>query len=318
MGKYLIRRILINVPLLLGVTVVIFIIIHLAPGDPISMLANPEAGMGPDQLEELKREMGLDRPLPLQYIAWLNETLHGNLGYRTSNFDPVAQAIGERIGPTLLLMGTAFITGAIGGIFLGVLAALRQYSWLDWVMTVFAYTGVSLPGFFVGLGALYLFSLRLGWLPSGGMTTPGESMTIGDLVRHLLLPALILGYSHLATTMRYTRSAMLEVLRSDYLVTATAKGLPPRRVVVGHALRNAILPVVTVLGLSIPSLLGGSIVVEAVFSWPGMGLLFLDGVLSRDYPLLMGITLVTAVLVLFGNLLTDISYSYLDPRIRYD
>lgn len=318
MGKYLLRRILMNVPLLIGVTFVVFVILHLAPGDPISMLISPDAGLGPDQLDALKHQMGLDKPLPLQYLAWLNQCLHGNLGYRTSNFDPVSQAIGERIGPTLLLMGTAFITGAIGGVALGILAALRQYSWLDWVTTVFAYAGISLPGFFVGLGALYLFALRLQWLPAGGMVNQGEPLTLGDLLRHLLLPTLILGFSHLATIMRYTRSAMLEVLRADYLVTATAKGLPRRRVVIGHALRNAILPVVTVLGLAIPSLLGGSIIIEAVFSWPGMGLLFLDGVLSRDYPLLMGITLVTAILVLFGNLLTDISYSYLDPRIRYD
>lgn len=305
-------------PLLVGVTFVVFVLLHLAPGDPISMLVNPESGMGPEQLAALKREMGLDRPLLVQYVAWLNQAMHGNLGYRTSNFDPVAQAIGERLGPTLLLMGTAFLIGAVGGVALGVLAALRQYSWFDWVLTVFAYAGVSLPGFFIGLAALYLFALRLGWVPAGGMADPGVPLSPGDLLRHLMLPALILGFSHLATIMRYTRSAMLEVLRADYLVTANAKGLPHRSVVIGHALRNALLPVVTVLGLAIPGLLGGSIIIEAVFSWPGMGQLFLDGVLSRDYPLLMGITLVTAILVLFGNLLTDVSYAYLDPRIRYD
>lgn len=318
MGKYLLRRLLLNVPLLVGVTCVVFIILHLAPGDPISMLVNPESGMGPDQLAALKRDMGLDKPLPIQYLAWLNQAAHGNLGYRTSNFDPVAQAIGERLGPTLLLMGTAFILGALGGVALGILAALRQYSWLDWLLTVFAYAGVSLPGFFVGLGALYIFALRLGWVPAGGMAKPGVPLTLGDLARHLILPAFILGFGHLATVMRYTRSAMLEVLRTDYLVTATAKGLPRWSVVLGHALRNALLPVATILGLAIPGLLGGSIIIEVVFSWPGMGQLFLDGVLSRDYPLIMGITLVTAVLVLFGNLVTDISYAYLDPRIRYE
>ena len=318
MGAYLLRRLLLNVPLLVGVTFVVFVILQLAPGDPISMLINPESGMGPEQLAELKHKMGLDRPLLVQYGAWLNQAVRGNLGYRTSNFDPVLQAIGDRLGPTLLLMGSAFVIGAVGGVALGVVAALRQYSWLDWVLTVFAYAGVSLPGFFVGLGALYLFALRLGWVPAGGMADPAVPLTLGDLLHHLLLPALILGFSHLATIMRYTRSAMLEVLRADYLVTATAKGLPRRSVVIGHALRNALLPVVTVLGLAIPGLLGGSIIIEAVFSWPGMGQLFLDGVLSRDYPLLMGITLVTAILVLFGNLLTDISYAFLDPRIRYD
>lgn len=318
MGRYLVRRVLLNVPILVGVTFVIFVILHLAPGDPISMLINPESGLSPEQLEALRRDLGLDKPLPIQYLVWLNQLLHGNLGYRTRNFDPVAAAITQRLGPTLLLMGTAFIFGALGGITLGVLAALRQYSWLDWLLTILAYVGVSLPGFFVGLGTLYLFALRLGWVPAGGMAEPGVPLALGDVLRHLILPALILGFGHLATTMRYTRSTMLEVLRAEYVVTATAKGLARYRVVCGHALRNALLPVVTVLGLAIPSLLGGSIIIEAVFSWPGMGQLYLDGVLSRDYPLIMGIALVTAILVLCGNLLTDISYAYLDPRIRYE
>lgn len=309
---------LLNVPLLLGVTFIIFVILHLAPGDPISMLINPESAQSPEQLAALRRDLGLDKPLPIQYVAWLNQLLHGNLGYRTRTFEPVATAIGERLGPTLLLMGSAFIFGALGGIMLGTLAALRQYSWLDWLLTIFAYVGVSLPGFFVGLGALYLFGLRLGWVPAGGMAEPGASLAPGDVLRHLILPAAILGFGHLATTMRYTRSTMLEMLRTEYVVTATAKGLARYRVVIGHALRNALLPVVTVLGLAIPTLLGGSIIIEAIFSWPGMGQLYLDGVLSRDYPLIMGIALVTALLVLFGNLLTDVSYAYLDPRIRYD
>jgi len=317
-SSYLVRRLLLNIPMFFGITFVVFFILRLAPGDPIGMLINPDAGLTPEQLDALRRQFGFDKPLWVQYLAWLNQLVHGNLGYRTSNFDPVAQAVGDRIGPTLLLMGTAFVLGTLVGVALGVFASLRQYSWLDWLLTLLAYIGVSLPGFFVGLGALYLFALRLHWVPAGGLKTPGIPHTIGDVLHHLILPALILGFGHLATVMRYTRSTMLEVLNADYVTTAKAKGLARRNVVIGHALRNALLPVVTVLGLAIPSLLGGSIIIESVFSWPGMGQLFLDGVLSRDYPVIMGITLVTAILVLFGNLVTDLAYAYLDPRIRFE
>jgi peptide/nickel transport system permease protein len=214
-------------------------------------------------------------------------------------------------------MGTALAIGVSLGLVLGVVAALKQYSWLDTVLTIAAFLGVSMPVYLAGLIGIYFFAMKLGWFPVGGFSTPGQPATAGDRLHHLILPAAIIALNYVASTMRYTRSAMLEVLGQDYVRTARAKGLFEAVVVQRHALRNALLPVVTMIGTYLPALLGGAVFIESIFSWPGMGRLYLDGVESRDYPLIMGLTLVLAIAILAANLLTDLAYALIDPRIRY-
>lgn len=318
MARYIQRRVAIAIPILLAITVLIFLLLQLTPGDPLDSYVPPDQPLPAEQREALRHQLGLDRPLVIRYLFWLRETVQGNLGYRAKTFEPVTQAIAHRIGPTLLLMGTAMVIGITAGVSLGVLAAVKQYSLLDTALTVLAFLGVSLPVYLAGLIGLYLFSLRIGWFPSGGFQTPGEPFSLLDRLHHLVLPASIIAINYVASTMRYTRSAMLEVLGQDYVRTARAKGLSERIVVGIHALRNALLPVVTIIGAYIPNLLGGAVFIESIFSWPGMGRLFLDGVESRDYPLIMGMTLILAVVILTANLLTDIAYAIVDPRIRYE
>jgi peptide/nickel transport system permease protein len=317
MGRYIQRRVLIGIPILLAITVLIFTLLQLTPGDPLDTYAPPDQPMPAAQREALRRQLGLDRPVVLQYGYWLRETVQGNLGLRAKTFEPVTDAIGRRIGPTLLLVGTAMVIGIGLGVALGVLAAVRQYSFLDTVMTVFAFIGISMPAYLAGLIGLYLFALRFDWFPAGGFSTPGEPFSVWDRLHHLILPAAIISVNYVASTMRYTRSAMLDVLGQDYVHTARAKGLRERIVIGGHALRNALLPVITIVGASVPNLLGGAVFTESIFSWPGLGRLFLEGVESRDYPLIMGMTLILAAVILIVNLLTDLAYAAVDPRIRY-
>jgi peptide/nickel transport system permease protein len=317
MARYIQRRIVVGIPILLAISVLIFGLLRLTPGDPIDAYIPPDFPVPAETREAMRRRLGLDRPLPLQYVFWLKEALQGNLGVRVKTNQPVDEAIASRIGPTLLLMGTSMLIGITVGVALGVLAAVRQYSWLDSLLTVFAFLGISLPVYLAGLIGLYLFSLRFDWFPAGGFSTPGEPFSIWDRLHHLILPAAIISVNYIASTMRYTRSAMLEVLGQDYVRTARAKGLGERTVVGFHALRNALLPVVTIIGTYIPNLLGGAVFIESIFGWPGMGRLFIEGIESRDYPLIMGLTLILAIVILVANLLTDIAYAVIDPRIRY-
>ena len=318
MGRYIRRRLLVAMPLLLAITALIFLLLQLTPGDPLNAYAPPDQPLPEAQREALRRKLGLDRPLPVQYIYWLKEAAQGNLGFRTKNSAPVSTEISGRIGPTLQLMGLGMAIGITTGIFLGVIAALRQYSILDTVLTLFAYLGISMPAYLLGLVGLYVFALRLGWFPAGGRSTPGEPFSLWDQVRHIILPATILSVNYVASTMRYTRTAMLDVLGQDYLRTARAKGLREPTVIGLHALRNALLPVVTIIGSYIPNLLGGAVFIESIFAWPGLGRLFLEGVEARDYPLIMGMTLILAILIMLANLLTDVAYAIVDPRIRYE
>ena len=318
MTKYILRRFLINIPVLLGITLMVFLMIEAAPGDPLVALFNPEAGMDEQAMQAMRARFNLDKPLPVRYIIWLTEAVQGNLGFRTKDLTPVSEVVSRRIGPTLLLMGSGLLLGCLIGIPLGVVSALRQYSFLDFSMTGLAFLGISLPVFFSGLGGLYLFALKLRLFPVGGMATTGQERTLLDILYHLILPSLILGFNYIAIFLRYTRSSMLEVIRMDYVTTARAKGLQEMRVIIIHALRNALLPLITVIGLSLPSLFVGAVFIETIFTWPGMGTLFIDGVNSRDFPLIMGIILITATAVLLANLLTDVVYALIDPRIRYE
>lgn len=317
MIQYIIRRVLINVPVLVGITMAVFIIFAYAPGDPLASYISPEMATDPAVLEKLRAEFGLDQPLPARYGRWLEQVVQGNLGRRIKTFQPVAPIIVDRIPATLLLMASALAIGILVGVPLGIFSALRKYSVPDMVMTGGVFLGVSTPAFLIGLGSLYVFSLQFRLFPAGGMHTLGQDENVIDTLHHLALPALILSANYIASLLRYTRAAMLDVISEQYVTTARAKGLPERMVIIRHALRNALIPIVTVIGFSIPNLLAGAVFTETIFAWPGMGSLFVDGVTSRDFPLVMGVTLVTATAVLVFNLLTDVAYAFINPKIRY-
>lgn len=317
MGQYIQRRLLLLIPLLLLVTILSFMLLQLTPGDPLNAYVPPDAPMPAEARARLRHQLGLDKPAAERYFYWLRETVQGNLGVSTSTFEPVRTVIGRRIGPTLLLMGTALVIGVGLGLVFGIVAALRRNTWLDLVLTGFAILGISVPVYLAGLIGLYVFSLRLGWFPTGGFAAPDDGSAL-DHVRHLILPALIIAIQYIASTMRYTRGAMIEAMAQDYVRTARAKGLKNTTVVTRHALKNALLPIVTIVGSYVPALIAGAVFIESIFSWPGMGQLFIDSVTARDYPLIMGLILVLAIIILVANLLTDIAYAIIDPRIRYE
>ncbi len=316
--QYAIRRTLINIPVLLAATIVIFILVNLAPGDPLDFYVNDEMGVTREDLAHLEERFGLNDPMVVRYVKWLGATLQGDLGFRFKNGDDVAEVLIERLQRTLLLMGTALLIGVVVGISLGVLTGLKQYSVWDFSFTTCSFIGISMPAFIAGIFGLYIFSVKLGWFPSGGMRTIGQPQSFGDLLKHLVLPAGTLSIFYAATFMRYQRFSILEVKRADYIRTAQAKGLKTRVITWRHTLRNAILPLVTVIGLSVPTLVAGALFIETIYSWPGMGSLFVDAVSARDYPMVMGIMLVSAIVVLLANLLTDLTYGVVDPRIRYE
>lgn len=316
MFSYTMRRLLIAVPVLIGVTFLNFFIIYLAPGDPADLYANPDLSEA-DKLQR-REALGLNDPLLLQYVKWLGQLLTGNLGISFNSFQPVSQMLAERLGATLLLMGTALIIAYLIAIPLGIISAIRQYSWLDYVVSTGSFLGVSVPGFFLGLGVIYLFGVTLGVLPTGGMNTIGREGDFLDTLKHLVLPAFTLGASIAGGMVRYVRSSVIEVLNQDYLRTARAKGLPEWKVIKKHTLKNALIPIITVAGMDIPMLIGGAVVTETVFQWSGMGQLTIQAILSRDYPVLMGINLVAAVAVLISNLWADLMYAFVDPRIKYN
>lgn len=318
MLRYILRRLVIAVPVLIAISFLIFSLLQLTPGDPIDAYLPPDQPISPEMRAEMTRQLGLDRPFVVRYGFWLKEAVQGNLGYRTVAKEPVVNAISSRIGATLLLMGTAMSIGIVIGVAFGIVAAVKQYSVLDGLLTIFAFLGLSLPVYLSGLIGLYLFSLRFDWFPSGGYSTPGQPFALSDRLHHLVLPAAIIAVNYIAQMMRYTRSAMLDVLGQDYVRTARSKGLREQLVVGRHAFRNALLPVVTIIGAQLPNLLGGAVFIESIFGWPGLGRLFLEGVGQRDYPLIMGMTMSLAILILCANLLTDVVYAFVDPRIRYD
>lgn len=318
MLKYILRRILISIPVLISITIIIFALTELAPGDVADFFVSPEIEMSPEQMEIIRARFGLDKPAPIRYINWVGNLLQGDLGYRFTDGRPVNEVIARRFGASMLLMSTALIIGILVGVPLGVFTGQRQYSFWDFSLTSISFLGISTPAFVTGILALVVFSIQLDWFPSGGMRPVDRDPTIWTTIYHLTLPGLVLSLNYIATFMRYMRFSMLEVIRSDYITTAKAKGLAKNRVTWRHTVPNAILPVITVVGLSIPGLVVGAVFTETIFSWPGMGTLYLDAVLGRDVPLLMGINLVIAIFVLVANILTDLAYAFVDPRIRYD
>jgi peptide/nickel transport system permease protein len=317
MLQYSFRRLLVGFGMLLALSMLIFILLRLTPGDPIDAYIDPNIPMSPEQLAQLRSQLGLDKPLPAQYLAWLQQAISGNLGYSIKRQDqPVLDLVLSRIGPTVLLMGSALLIAIVTGIVTGVVSAVRRNTSVDLAFSVFALVGISSPAFLSALIGLYIFAVRLKLAPSGGMLTPGAEFSIGDLLHHLILPAALLSIAQAALIMRYMRSSLLEVLNQDYVRTARAKGVKEFWVIAKHALRNALLPVVTVIGSTIGLAIGGAIFIESVFNWPGMGLLLVNAVETRDYPVIMGATLIIGACVIVVNLLTDITYAVIDPRIK--
>lgn len=322
--QYLARRILISIPVLFIVTVIIFAMVELAPGDPVTaMLVGEEmffqGGMDRDAFIEAQRErLGLNAPPWVRYVQWLGGVLRGQLGYSLIWEEPVTELIAERMPSTFILMGLALTFSTLVGITIGVVSAVRQYSWVDHAFTLLAFGGISIPNFFLALIFIYIFALTLGWLPTSGMYTIGGARTFSDMMTHAILPALVLGWDTTANLVRFTRNGMLETIQEDYVRTARAKGLSELVVLGRHAFRNALLAIVTVIGMRLPMLIGGSVIVETVFAWPGLGKLAADAVYNKDYPVILGFNLIVAIVVLGANLLTDLVYALIDPRIRYD
>ena len=315
MGRYIIRRVMQSLLLLVLVTAIAFSLMHLAPGGPLAVYTmNPT--LRAEDIARIERNFGLDRPLYVQYAKWATGMVQGDWGRSFRDSQPVTRIIASRMLATFELAGTALAFAIIVGVTLGTIGAVKQYSIADYLSTIGAMLALSIPTFWFGLMAIYLFSVRLGWLPSGGRQTLGQPFSLMDRLEHLLLPAAVLGFVLVATWSRYTRASMLEVINQDYIRVARAKGLDERGVVLGHAMRNALGPLVILAGIQIPLVFGGALVTESVFTWPGMGRLFVDSLNYRDYPVMMGILFITAVLVVIFNLLADVIAALIDPRIR--
>ena len=318
------RRTLQSIPLLLLISIILYAILYNMPGGPLApYLSNPH--ITPADIARLKHNLGMDQPVPVQYLRWLGHVLTGDMGYSTSNSEPVFQAIVERIPATLELMLTSFIVSVTIGIAAGIVSAVYRYSFIDYFITTLAFFGQSMPVFWFALMMQLAFAvhgvpLPFGYqiqLPSAGISS-SDTFDLGDRIAHLILPTIVLSLLSLALYSRFMRSSLLEVLGTDYMRTAAAKGLNFRTILFKHGLKNAMIPVVTVLALSLPGVLAGAIITETIFAWPGTGRLFINALTQSDLALLMGYLIMVAFLVVFSNLLADVVYAWLDPRVKYD
>ncbi len=324
MGWSVLKRLLQAVPLLLAVATVTFFIVHLAPGDPMDMFLEQRyrRNIDPEVIELIRQKYGLDQPLHIQYAKWIGNLFQGDFGESFRYRRPVSTLIAERVPYTLQLTVLALLLDALVGIALGTFSAVKQYSAMDKTVTLGSLTIYSIPGFWLALMLVLLFSVNLGWLPTSQtrsldyelLSWPGK---LGDLLWHLVLPVFVLGIGSAAGTARYMRNRLLEVLSEEYIVAARARGVRERTVTLKHAMRNALIPIVTIYGMSLPFLLGGAVLIERVFAWPGMGLLAVEAVGGRDYPVILATSMMGAVLVILGNLLADILYAFVDPRVSY-
>ena len=305
MGKYVLRRLLLSVPVIVGVSIVAFLVMHLTPGDPAQLLAGPDAGI--EDIQLIRERFGLDKPLPVQYWQFIQGVFDGSL--ESMKYEvPAIELIGKRLKNTARLAALALLFAVILGVVAGILSAVKRYSWIDYLSTSVALIGVSMPAFWMAIMLVMLFAVELRWLPAAGMGT----------WKHVIMPAVVLGTSSAGLIARMTRSTMMDVLRQDYITTARAKGVWERTVIYSHALRNAMIPTVTVIGMRIGSMLTGAVLTESVFAWPGVGRLLVDSILGRDYPIVQATMLVIALIYVGANLLVDVLYAFLDPRIRYE
>jgi len=315
-AQYLARRLIQSAILLVGVTIMSFVLLKSTPGGPMSIYRE-RADVSREDITRLRQQLGLDEPIPVQYLRWVGNLAQGNWGDSFVTNERVVDRIGQRLPATFLLMGAGFTLTLLIAIPVGVLAAIKQYTWFDYLATGVAFIGLSMPVFWFGLLMILLFSVQLGWLPTSGIATIGSGFDLGDRIRHLIMPATVLALVFAGGYTRYLRGSMLEVIVQDYVRTARAKGLREQVVIMRHALRNALIPLVTLLALDVPELFTGAVITESIFAWPGMGRLYLESLARLDYTVLMAILTVSAVLVIVSNLVADVLYAYLDPRIRY-
>ncbi len=330
MQRFLLRRAIQAAFILFGLSVILFTLLVFTPGDPVELLAASDPTIQPEDVAALRKYYGLDDPFYIRYFKWMRSIFKGDLGYSRTYGQPVTKLIGERLKNTLTLLVAAFIIAFTAGVLVGIYSALHQYSASDYTVTVLSFAGLAMPVFWQGIVFILLFAVWAPWarlpglawlkLPAGGMMTPGVTGGFAlmlDRLHHLVLPTLVLGTHGMASWARYTRSSMLEVVRQDYVRTARAKGNPERIVVNRHAVRNALIPIITLVALSLPAVLNGAVLTETVFSWPGMGLLLFQAVLGHDHNVAMAVLLLLALMTIFFNLLADLAYAMVDPRIRY-
>ena len=322
MLRYLLRRLIFTIPVLLGITVITFAVIHLSPGQPTDVITDMNQKITAESKQRLIAIYGLDKPIHVQYMLWLKRLVKLDFGNSFKDDRPVIKKVLERLPATLLLNILSIITIFVLAVPIGVFSAVRKDSIFDRLTTVFVFAGFSVPAFWLAILMMIFFGLHLGWFPISGFRSINFddlslAAKIADISRHIVLPLFISAFTGLAGLSRYTRASMLEVLHQDYIRTARAKGLPESSVVFKHALRNALIPIVTIMGLTLPDLIGGSFIFETVFAWPGMGRLGYDAIMARDFPVIMGVGTIVAVLTLLGNLVADVTYAYVDPRIRY-
>jgi peptide/nickel transport system permease protein len=319
---YFLKRFLELIPIFFAISIIIFVIMNSMPGDPLLQMRmqNPRVMTNdPERMRELREYYHLDDPLPVKYFTWLKSVMTGDLGYSSMYKTPAIDLITSRLPNTLILTITAWLIGLVVALPIGILSAVKKYSAFDYTTTVFAFIGISLPGFWFALIAIIIFSVSLGWLPVSGMATygiTGSWNVFVDRLRHLVLPAFVLGLVQVASWVRYIRTSLLEVLDQDYVRTAYAKGVPDRKVIIKHALKNAMIPIITIIALDIPYFFGGALIIETVFSWPGMGRLMYNAVISSDYNLAISCLMFLAIITLISNLVADFLYVMVDPRIR--
>lgn len=313
MKEKIIKRLLNMIPMLFFITIISFILMHLAPGDPLQAYISPD--MNVEDIERIRESLGLNDPIIVQYFKWLFNTIQGNLGYSMVNSKPVLDLILERLGPTILLSGSALIISIMISIPVGLISGYKKNSIIDKVLNVVSYIGISIPSFWFAMMLIYVFSIKLNIFPSVGMRTIGVDTTL-DLINHLILPVTVLSFYNLSVYIRYIRSSTIEQLKQDYVTTQCAYGASTKDILFKHVLKNTLLPVITIFGMSLPSIFTGAFITETIFGWPGMGQLGVNAIFGYDYPVVMGITLFSSAMLIIGNLIADILYAMVDPRIK--
>lgn len=315
MGTYVLKRLAIAIPVLILISIGAFILVHLTPGDPADMFITPD--MTPDQIELTRQSLGLDKPLVVQYVDWIKNFVTGNMGFSFSDRQPVLDIIVQRLGPTLLLMIVSLIVAYASAIPLGIIAALKKDTLLDRCIIGWTFLNVSFPPFFLGLALIYILAVQLDIFPTGGLTELGSDSDVGDIIAHLVLPVIVMASQFSANMIRYVRSSVITVMEQNYIRTALSKGLSRKQILYHHVLRNSLIPIVTVIGTDLPKIIGGAVVTEQIFQWPGIGSLTVAAINARDYPVLMAIVILSAVAVLVANFVIDLLYAVIDPRITY-
>ncbi len=317
MLTYIGRRLLQMIPLVFGISLILFAVIQMAPGGPEGSLLETGRFIDPEVIEAYRERLGVDQPIHIQYVRWISAAMVGDLGVSFSTTRPVSEMILERLPATLELMASSFLLAAVIAIGLGIFSAVKQYSWFDYFSTGVSFVGIAMPVFWFALILQLVFSVQLGWLPVAGTETVGAT-SLGDHLKHLILPAVVLSFRNIAGWSRYLRASLLGVLKADFIRTARAKGLPEQAVVGVHGVRNALIPVLSIMALGLADMFSGAVITETIFAWPGIGRMFVQAMFSRDYPLLMGIMMMGSVMVIVFNLVADVLYAVLDPRIRYE